>query len=760
MKKLITLLIVLYSFTGTAVTFGETGEAPADNPPITAWPILYQRTTKETKITDILWPVFHHEKSDKKEVFSVRPFIYSFEKEGVDNRKISVLGPLNTYSRTKESTWFHSFPFYWYGRSPSESHTVLFPIYWNLRTKTSDIDHLWPLFGRHKTESFTEFSTLYPFFRYKKETKKKGFAVDAFWPLFRYQKTEDQIANRFLPLYGFSKSEKASKGFVLPYFWQKTPDRNLRGILPFWLKSEAPDQNINIAFPLYFHWEDPSVDLRLITPFYADLKSNNARLKTLFPLYYTVERNEAELSLLLPFYFGFRHEQVRFKTAFPLYYSLKDDAKATSFTYFFPFYGTYRKKDHTARRFLFFPVYSNYRDTESGYSSHDVLWPLFHYGASEEEKSIWALPFYTHIDRPDYRLTSAFPFYFSFRNQTTAYQHLLPFYGNYSKGSYSKQFFLGPVFINTKESATGFRAKDILFPLARFQSRGDDHLQWIFPLYLNSKTDNRSITTIFPFYLKNKTEVDDLSIMLLPPSVSYRSQDLSVLHCWPFFGKLKKGDYTEYASLWPLLRYGSAPDDTKRTVQVFNWVYSKSEKRSYNLLFPIWHHDATPESTKDISLFLHSYTRDEKTKETDFSLLWLVPGELSLFHLQKSPGKIQHSLFPFYRYQSDKNAGSVDFQLLWPLFNSSKEGEFEKTVSMLSGLVSYNKSGPQQSEFRFMWRFVRYEKTERSKTFELNPFYYRHTDRETGSYWAVLGGLLGRQKRPDGSTDYKFFWVF
>ena len=59
---------------------------------------------------------------------------------------------------------------------------------------------------------------------------------------------------------------------------------------------------------------------------------------------------------------------------------------------------------------------------------------------------------------------------------------------------------------------------------------------------------------------------------------------------------------------------------------------------------------------------------------------------------------------------------------------------------------------------RVLFRLVRWRSAPEESVFEFNPFFYRV--REGGRrYWAILGGLFGAERMPDGTRHFTFFWM-
>ncbi len=174
---------------------------------------------------------------------------------------------------------------------------------------------------------------------------------------------------------------------------------------------------------------------------------------------------------------------------------------------------------------------------------------------------------------------------------------------------------------------------------------------------------------------------------------------------WPFYGHLQQGTYEEYSALWPVIRFGS---DTSTGENLYT-------------VAPLWWHRRSPDKITDASLIFHSYTHDEKLDTTKSAFIWLGTDDIGVF-----------------TYEREKDE-TLRARFLWQV-------------------VSYERTGPDTKEFRFLWRLIRKSTTPQTEELELNPLYYRETDTEKGSYWAILGGLVGRETMPDGQTRMRYLW--
>jgi hypothetical protein len=411
-------------------------------------------------------------------------------------------------------------------------------------------------------------------------------------------------------------------------------------------------------------------------------------------------------------------------------------------------YGKYQRGENVSRHYFLFPLYANLEDEEIGLKGWDFLWPLVHYEASPSISSLRLLPLYWHTQKPDYEVRVGFPLFWSVTSGENSYRHFLPFYGVHKKGDwYSKSFVLGLVYIGTKNKMTGMERQDILFPLISNSKKGSQKESWFIPFYYSSKKPDDEITLgalafLPPYYINSKGPEKDL------------------YHIWPFYGRYRLGSYDEHSFIWPFMRFGEDKVNEEKNTHVFLYYNKTGKKNAFTTFFPLWLHHKTPRTTRDGSLFIHWYEHDQQAAGTRLSLLWLVPNHVSFVSYHKKPDYLQHGLFPLYTYASNKQDETLRWSFLWPLFHYNRDGEDIKQTSFLWQVISYEREGKNSSEFRFLWRFIRKSKTPTSAVFEFNPLFYTESEEGKGSYWAILGGLIGVETTPAGKRNMRFFWFF
>jgi hypothetical protein len=662
--------------------------------PVSAWPFVYHKAEQDQGETDILWPFYRSQWRGPWKRYAVRPLIFSTESDpSRDFRKTSVLWPLNVYEREGEKVSL-TLTLYWYRNEPERFHRIFFPVYWNGWGKDYSYYHLWPLFGVNRKDSYSEHSTLYPFFRYGEDPNSSRMKLDLFWPIFNYQTSPDYMSHRALPLYWYEKGSDTSGGFVFPYYWRNTASYQARGVIPLWYSSRGEGLATDVVFPLYYNREKNEDHLRLIFPLYGRWKNETASLQTFFPLYWDYRRADFALRTGLPVYLDFHDGPAFFTTFFPFYYRAGNTQLPSEFTYYFPVYGTYRIGQTYSRHLLFMPLYSRYRDDATRIAGWDVMWPMLHYETGPDRRSVRVFPLLWYTRSPQERMTFALPLYFSYAGPESSYFHIIPFYGVNKKGSnFEQRFVLGPVYIDTQDPSRGLSRQDIVFPIFSRMKVNTMKRSWLFPFYYHREKPDSRITFASP--------------CLLPPYyLVYKDDKQEYSHIWPFYGHLQQGTYEEYSALWPIILYGSD---------------SQTGEKSYTVA-PLWWHRRSPEMITDASLILHSYTHDEKLDKTKSAFIWL--------------GTEDSGVFTYEREKDEK----LKARFLWQVVSYERTGADTKEFRFLWRLV--RKSAAPRSEVLEL-NPLYYRETDAEKG---------------TTYRAFLGGLIGSETMPDGQKRMRYLW--
>ncbi len=735
----ICLLLLLFA--------GDLSAAGGSARPVSVWPLYYHRSSADSGVTDIIWPVYHHEWNRSWQRYSIRPLVFETEGDSAGAvRKTSVLWPLARYRRDARSKFFNLFPVYWYYNSPDRRYNNLFPVYFDGKGPDYSYRMIWPFYGVCHRGSYTEHSILFPFFRFGRDSETRETNIHAFWPIANFHRTREYLSYRVWPLYWYMRGVENSGGLVFPYYWRNGPGYQARGILPLWYMRKGPEYRTDAVLPLYFDYRSPRARLRFITPVYSSWTTAKTSFHTFLPLYYDFRGESLGIKAALPFYCRFRHESFGFRTIFPFYFSGDDSLKRSSWTYYFPFYGVYRNGDFISRQFLLFPLYSVFRDSLSQKRSLDVFWPLFHHGRSPDSRTLRILPLYWHSRKPGSTTTVALPCYFSHESDSFRAKHWLPFYGVHERSpGFRRKFFLGPVYVDTRDSLAGVARQDLLYPLFSRQIHRDWTRSWSIPFHFSYRDSTEShiaasLALLPPYYLHSKW-----------PRGEFR-------HLWPFFGRYRSGSYHEKSMVWPFFRFGRDTLEDRSLLNILLYNRSRRKDSVTNWIFPLWSWGRSPKRVFNSSLFLHSYERDSDNTAVRLEVVEFLG--MNLFRYARDSKARRHFLCPLYRYESNLSADTLNWTVLWPLPFDAPERSIFRRLEFLWKAISYEQQGPETREFRFLWRLIRKRNTPTSSVFELNPLYYYEAEEEAGSYWAILGGLIGAETYPDGTRKMKYFWFF
>ena len=721
-------IILIVVFLSLGLTPLTRAEDKGMNYPISAWPIVFHEEDKDKGQTDVIWPFYRHEWRGQWERYALRPLIFSTESDpSRDFRKTSVLWPLNNYLREGATLDMNIMP-YFHGRDANRTYTTLFPVYWQREGKDYNYLHVWPLFGVYNRDTYSNYSSLYPFFQYGLDPAGDEVDVDLFWPVMNYHSRPGYISHRILPVYMYEKGNETSSGYVFPYYFSDTPTFHARGIFPLWYSSRGPEQKTDVVFPVFFnkesadggysvffpvygHWYDKQSSIRMVMPVYFDYQKPDFSMRVGFPIYWDYKEGDFSLTSLVPVYWDYRDGSYTVKSVLPLYYHTHDTDLRSDFEYYFPVYGTYSIGDTYTRHLLFMPLYSQYRDEALKVEGRDILWPLLNYESGPDRYAGRVFPLLWIKHSPETDLRIVLPFYYSYKDTEKSYLHIFPFYGKHIIGkTFEQTYHLGPVYVETRDSAQDLDRTDILFPLFSRLRQGENSRTWLFPLYFHKESAGSHTTFASP--------------CLLPPYYyTYHNSTGAGYNLWPLYSYSDINGYTDYGTFWPFIRYGHNQDYTRTKTQILLFYRDMDQSKTKTGIFPLWWHADTSSSVSDSTLFLHTYERRSDIDSTGFALIWI----------------------------GSEKCG---------VFTYSRDGDNALATRFLYRVVSYERTSRDESEFRFLWRFIRTSSTPAKDIFEFNPIYYHETDKGVASYWALFGGLIGCRTEASGELTMRYLWVF
>ncbi len=739
-------LLLSALFQPTVATKAPAAEPAGAFPTIPLWPLVYMVESPQATSTDVLFPLFHYERQNLRTEWRLRPWLISSEND--PERSYSdrwlLLFLLNNEQRG-DNYRRHFFPLYWQGDWDADR--------WF---------YLWPLYGQEHNSDGSEYDSLLPpLFGYRRNNAANTWSVDWLWPLGQIEQRPDGSSNRFFPLWYYAQTEQGTNGLVFPYYWARGRDgERTDALFPLWYRQTKGEHHFSLIFPVWLQQKDPESETSLLFPLWFSRSSAGQSFATLFPLHYRWQDAESRFRLTLPIHASWSSPQRQIDSIFPFYFRHRNLTEDSDLFYIFPLYGSYTSGSSYRRGFYLFPLFSNWHDSEHDLSGWNLLWPLVYFERSAESYESWLLPLFWTQRSKDEQMSMALGLWWSRKDLESRFRLLAPLYLAYDKGGsgqthllplyselhradgYQKRFFLGPLWIDTRDPQQQREQTDILWPLISHERQGArEHLR------------------VLPFYWQDSSPGSDLriaSLALLPPYYLYqRAGERERFHLWPFYGQRLEPGYTRRSVLWPLFRWGES-DDGRHASHQFLFAYADRDgEEGFSGFFPLWHHSHTRRNSDIITLL--SWSRQHGEAQHQFSLLHLGDPDLSLFSVRSSGAERHQHLLPLFWNSHNPQAGERDLALLWPLYTYRQRGE--ATRHRLLWKLLYTESDPNSSESGFLWRLIHAKRDEKEQVFEFNPFYYHESHADGATYTAWLGGLYATLNHAGGTRTTLFWFI-
>jgi len=725
----------------------DTALAEDTFPSVSLWPLVTMEESANSAETDVLWPLFNYQRHGARTSWTLRPWLASATHDPqTDRSSLSLLLGIFHNETRKDDYRRHLFPIYWQGDWTGDR--------WF---------YLWPLYGQERDADGSRYDgVLPPLFGYRRGPEAGTSSIDWLWPLGQVEKRRDGGSNRFFPLWWFDRSGNSTSGYIFPYYWRRNPQRNLSedAIFPLWFRQVDGGRRFSLFVPFWLHDKSPERETTLLLPLWYAQRSQESYFATLFPLHYRFDNADSRLRLTLPLHASYSSPRRTVDTVFPFYFKHRNLEERSELFYLFPVYGSYTRGDSYRRNFILFPLYSGWQDRESGLSGWNLLWPLVHYERTPSSFESWLLPLFW-IDRSEsesmtmalglwwsrqwdhsrFRLLA--PLYLDFDQNGSGQTHLLPLYSELRRGDgYRKRFFLGPLWIGTRDPRHDMSQTDILWPLVSFGHEGNHSQLRVLPVYWQETSPGSRFRLASPAFLP-------------PYYVDIRDGQKRTWHLWPFYGFTSEPGYREDSMLWPLLRYGRSEDGRRSSWQFLTAYADRDGDEGFTGLFPLWHRYHTARNSDTVTLV--SWWRDHGDSERQFSLLHLGDPDLSLFTVSRQGEKSHQHLLPLFWHSFNPQAQRRDFALAWPLYTYRHRGEAVR--HRLLWKLLYTESGPDKSESGFLWRLIHVKRDTRESIFEFNPFYYRETHADGATYSAWLGGLYATLEHAGGTRTTLLWFI-
>jgi hypothetical protein len=697
----------------------------------TLFPLYFHsRDDTQHSSTTYYFPVYgHYQRGDTvSRHFLLFPIYSQLRDEGLELRAWDLLWPLWHYETTPTTSAFRFLPLVWHTRTPDSSTTIGFPLYWSFATGDQRSWYLFPIYGaRTRGDWYARRFILGPTIMQTRDDRTDYRRWDFLFGLSSFMRQGATTRDWIFPLY-YHRQDAASRTTIgFPLYWSfREGDRLSFHLIPLYGARSIGDRYTRryVLGPLFIHTHDADRSL--------------SRIDLLFPLVRWETGKDSASAWFLPLFYHRRDPTAETTIGFPLYWSFRKGDRLSF--HLIPFFGVTTVGDRYSRRYVLGPLFIQTHDADRSLSRIDLLFPLVRWETGKDSASAWFLPLFYHRRDPASETTIGFPLYWSFRDGDRLSFHLIPFYGVTTIGDrYTRRYVLGPLFIQTHDADRSLSRIDLLFPLIRWETGKDSASAWFLPLFYHRRDPASEATIGFPLYW------------------SLASGNDSSVVVFPIYAQFQHGSYREYAPLWPLFRFGGDPETGTTLVQALLYYHRQQEDNSVTTLFPFWWHISTPRVTKDTALLFHQYEHDNDTQTSRLSLLGIGP--LSLAQFEWSPTVHKQMIFPIYQYEHNDQTDQLNWSLLWLVFSYSSRGDMAQKSAFLWQLFTYERKDAQTTDARLFYLFMRHKKTATSSLFEINPFFHIETDKEKGSYWAILGGFIGRETTPDGHSRMQWLWV-
>lgn len=373
-----------------------------------------------------------------------------------------------------------------------------------------------------------------------------------------------------------------------------------------------------------------------------------------------------------------------------------------------------------------------------------LLFPLGTLERTPEQRTTRLYPVYQSIQRTDPdgfpdEDTIVFPFMFTGTHPVEgSYLYLFPF-GGTLKGLLGKDEALGvlfPLYGWTRDRET--ETHHVLWPLISWTAGGGRSGLRVLPFYGHQEKRDAAgdlvfdrTTVLWPFFHRahdgtnSRNRFDSLVVFpLFGRTRSPWVDDDAVL--WPLFRWWhdKRTGYREWRLPFPFFVRGSGPDHTRLDLWPFYGYRQRGGFTRHFALWPVGHHEV------------------QETEEYRDERLWVLP----LFwrsHRRYADGRgedVSTSVWPLVRYERD-HRGAFEVRLPAPLWFNDPLLNFDTILEPL-------------------WRLFRYARDAEGRTsLDLLLGLYSSRDGPEGARWDVLGGLVGRTTKPDGTTRTRLLWA-
>ena len=523
---------------------------------------------------------------------------------------------------------------------------------------------------------------------------------------------------------------------------------------------------------------------RFILPPYVSETTDDTRFTTVLPLFYFRERRGEDATRdvgMLPFYWSHDSDGLKARVYFPFYWMFRAPSFNTDLVL-----QTYFRRTETGFDFGFAPLFFTGKDTEKG-TRYQVLFPPLYWNFVNPEGGFrFALLYYDHRERTDFR-RGFFPLYFSAKTRDRTVTTVLPpiFWHIRDDIRYTTSTVLPPIFVNTR--AHGWSAG--ILPIFYFARDKTWSRNMVLPFYVGTQV-NDDKTHVFPAllsYYRKSDKVNQGGLALFYHWYRYEGEYLQMFS--PLYWRFGNTRARERAHLVPPLFYRKdTPVSDNTMVGMVYWNFHDHHKSRGFAIAPLFAFKRSLHETSWRSWVLPTFDFGKTPQGRHF---WLHP----LLYAGRHKDKKHFVVAPLiWRFSSPDDASTVVFPLWWR-FDKRRQDRLVQVAFPLWWQFDDRKYGKKgRVLFPLYWQF--HNAPEHRRTLVVPPLFFRAADDESartgvlntslhrgvhdeqrfwylnffpfvamgkppvedGARWSLLGGLLG-WRRQGHTREFRFLWI-